>query len=195
MGHCLFEEYLQGALCHCSDWLAPSQQLRLFNVFKSDVPWSQPSVRMFGREIPSPRLAAWYGDPGARYTYSGVTYEPLPWTTESMKLKCQIEEACGFLFNSVLLNYYRDGNDSMGWHCDDEPELGDAPVIASLSLGCTRRFRLQHRRCKGVRIELSLEPGSLLLMLPPLQREWRHSVPKERTVDDARINLTFRMLH
>lgn len=146
---------------------------------------------MFGRTVPAPRLEAWYGDPGAAYTYSGLAHEPLPWTAELQDLRERVESATATTFNSVLANLYRSGADSNGWHADDEPELGEQPVIASLSLGATRRFLLRHR-ASGERVELMLEAGSLLVMRGATQQCWQHCVPKQRTVQAPRINLTFR---
>lgn len=141
--------------------------------------------------MPAPRLEAWYGDAGASYSYSGLAHEPLPWTPELQRLRERVEVAAGTTFNSVLANLYRDGNDSNGWHADDESELGEQPVIASLSLGAARRFLLRHR-ASVERVEVVLEAGSLLLMRGKTQQCWKHSVPKQRTVHAPRINLTFR---
>lgn len=174
-------------------FLAPGAAERLFRQLRSDIPWRQPRVRIAGREIDSPRLAAWFGDPGAVYRYSGTINEPLPWLPALDALRRDVEAECRSSFNSVLANLYRDGDDSMGWHSDAEPELGDQPVIASVSLGSARRFLLRHRRRKEIAgLRLSLEPGSLLLMRGQTQHCWRHSVPKTRQSCGPRINLTFR---
>ena len=159
------------------------------------VPWRQESVRLFGREIPSPRLTAWYGDPGCVYTYSGLTLEPLPWTPLLASIRERVEAGAGQRFNSVLLNRYRDGSDSMGWHADDERELGPEPTIASVSLGARRTFQLKHKtRKEQRRLDVDLEHGSLLVMRPPTQAHWLHGVPKRRGADapGERVNLTFR---
>ncbi len=184
-------DYLDGALSYRAAFAgaaAPDWRRALLR----ETPWSQPRVTLFGRQLDSPRLACWYGDAGAVYTYSGLRNRPLPWTPLLQEIRRAVERDSGETFNSVLLNLYRDGEDRMGWHADDEAELGDAPVIASLSLGACRRFRLAHRRRRQRRCELLLGDGSLLLMRPPLQSEWRHCVPREPAVTDARINLTFR---
>ncbi len=156
--------------------------------------WSQHFVRIAGRRIPSPRLSAWYGVDGARYTYSGQTYDPLSWTPLLDEVRSRVEAAVDVPFNSVLLNAYRDGSDSMGWHADDEPELGPHPVIASVSLGATRRFRLKYRDSEVEPVALELEHGSLLVMDGDTQRHWRHAVPKTRRPVGLRLNLTFRWI-
>ncbi|MBW2495341.1 MAG: alpha-ketoglutarate-dependent dioxygenase AlkB [Deltaproteobacteria bacterium] len=159
------------------------------------VEWEQHRIRIRGREVASPRLSAWYGDPEAHYSYSGLSLEPRPWLPPILELKGRVESVCSSTFNSVLLNLYRDGSDSMGWHSDDEPELGAQPVIASLSLGATRRFRLRHRRRKDLEpVAIDLEGGSLLVMQGETQRFWRHQIPKTRRAVGPRINLTFRRI-
>jgi len=164
----------------------------VFEALRVEVPWSQGAIRMFGREIPEPRLSCWMGDAGASYRYSGRELTPLPWTPGVAAVRAAVEEATGAAFNSVLVNLYRDGADAMGWHADDERELGAAPAIASLSLGAPRRFLLKHKRDKTRRIELSLGGGSLLLMRGPTQACWLHSVPRTKRAVGPRINLTFR---
>ena len=157
------------------------------------VRWHQPVIRIFSREAQSPRLAAWYGDADAVYQYSGLLNEPLPWLEELTDLRGLIQQQLGHTPNSVLLNLYRDGNDSMGWHRDSEPELGKNPVIVSVSLGGTRRFLLRHVRRKDLpTLELRPTHGSLLLMRGQTQRYWRHAVPKTRQQVAPRLNLTFR---
>jgi alkylated DNA repair dioxygenase AlkB len=155
--------------------------------------WEQHRLRLFGRERLTPRLCAWYGDAGARYGYSGQTLEPLPWTTPLADLRQRLQAAVGCAFNSVLANLYRDGADGMGWHSDDEASLGPQPVIASLSLGATRRFVLRHRCRRELQtLSLPLEHGALLVMAADTQRHWHHAVPKTRQPVGPRINLTFR---
>ncbi len=177
------------------DFLTPAQADDLLQQLKTTIHWEQRSIKMFGKVLPQPRLTAWYGDPDARYTYSGLTWEPLPWTDALTSVKTQLETATQLSFNSVLLNLYRNGQDSMGWHSDDEPELGKNPAIASLSLGATRRFHLQHRSNKTLKHPLDLTHGSLLLMQGPTQHHWRHQLPKSKRVTEPRINLTFRTVH
>jgi alkylated DNA repair dioxygenase AlkB len=187
-------EFLGGLLSYDPEFVSARQAGHWFDQLLEGLDWTRPTVRLFGREISSPRLSAWHGDPDAIYTYSGNRNEPAPWTGTLQCVRECVESACNTGFNSVLANLYRNGTDSMGWHSDDEPELDDASVIASVSLGCTRKFRLQHRRHKHRRMEMLLGPGSLLVMRPPMQRHWRHAVPRENGVTGARINLTFRRI-
>lgn len=141
----------------------------------------------------APRRCAWYGDPGARYAYSGLPLEPLPWTQALAGLRKALESHLGAPFNSVLANWYRDGHDRMGWHADDEASLGPEPLIASLSLGAPRRFALRHRTRRDLpTAAITLEHGSLLVMAGPTQRCWKHALPAMARVTDPRINLTFR---
>ena len=159
-----------------------------------ETPWRSESVVLWGKRHAQPRLVQWYGDPGAAYTYSGTRYEPLEWTPLLLGLRERVEAACDARFNSVLLNHYRDGRDSMGMHSDDERELGPEPVIASLSFGATRAFVLRHRRDRARRHRLDLESGSLLVMRGPTQHFWQHGVPKQSRACGARVNLTFRAI-
>jgi alkylated DNA repair dioxygenase AlkB len=156
------------------------------------VPWEQQKVQMFGKWVDQPRLTAFYGDPGVSYTYSGLTWQVQAWPPPLAELRKVIEERCSKQFNSVLLNYYRDGQDSMGWHSDDEPSLGRNPLIASVSFGAERKFMLRHRQKKSSRQEIVLRHGSLLVMGGALQHHWQHQLPKSKKVREARINLTFR---
>ena len=161
----------------------------------AEVPWRAEEVVMWGRRMPQPRLTAWYGDPGAHYAYSGLELDPLPWTLLLADIKSRVEAAAGAPFNSVLLNYYRDEHDSIGFHSDDEPELGSEPVIASLSLGAERTFILKHKRAKQLRpVHILLASGSLLLMRGETQHCWRHGIPKESGPCGPRVNLTFRRI-
>ena len=175
------------------DFLSPSEGYALLDRLQISVSWETHSVRLFGRTHQCPRLIAWYGDSGARYKYSGVVHQPREWLEELTTLRSSIQQALDSPFNSVLLNYYRDGNDGMGMHSDDEPELGTRPVIASVSLGETRRFVLQPRdKSRAAGVKLDLPHGSLLVMQGFCQRDWKHGVPKTRKSAGPRINLTFR---
>ena len=186
----------QADLLFDPNFLPESEASTLRAQLTAEVAWEQRAIRMFGRELPQPRLTAWHGDPAARYTYSGLTWEPRPWTPALLDLRQRVAAATGARFNSVLLNYYRDGRDSMGWHADDEPELGPSPVIASLSLGATRRFRLRPIGPKAGALAqplgLDLPNGSLLLMRGPTQHCWQHALPKTARPTGPRLNLTFR---
>jgi alkylated DNA repair dioxygenase AlkB len=172
---------------------APDTQV--LQLLIAEVPWRSEAVMMWGRRAPQPRLTAWYGDEGARYAYSGIELHPLAWTPLLIDIKTRVEQAVGSNFNSVLLNYYRDHHDSIGFHSDDEPELGERPVIASLSLGAERSFVLKHKGSKLVRpVHLRLASGSLLLMRGDTQRCWRHGISKESRPRGPRVNLTFRTI-
>ncbi|WP_374013090.1 alpha-ketoglutarate-dependent dioxygenase AlkB [Pseudoxanthomonas koreensis] len=176
------------------DWLAPEAAADLMAALLHEVPWETHHVRLFGRTLPSPRLSCWIGDAEAVYRYSGSRFQPRPWTPSLAALRARLQDALGQPFNSVLANRYRSGADAMGWHSDDEPELGPEPLIASLSLGATRRFLLRHRHDAGVRLALELPAGSLLLMQGATQRCWKHALPRTARPVGERINLTFRQV-
>lgn len=170
---------------------------RCFRELIDHTPWKHEHVTMYGRRIAVPRLTAWFGDPRTTYTYSGITMTPEPWTPLLLELKSLVEgRAFGTAFNSVLLNLYRDGNDSVSWHSDDESELGRNPVIASVSLGQARTFRLKHKEDDTVPpVEIELTHGSLLVMSGAIQHRWKHQLPKRRSQSlGPRINLTFRRI-
>lgn len=158
-----------------------------------EIPWQQHRLRLFGRAVDAPRLSCWIGDADAAYRYSGVRFEPQPWTPTLAALRDRASAACGERFNSVLANLYRDGRDSMGWHADDEAELGEEPIIGSLSFGAVRRF-LVRSRDRSERLQLDLDHGSLLCMAGRLQRHYQHAVPKTARPLPARLNLTFRRI-
>ena len=166
-----------------------------FEKIKTNGQWQQQTIKIFGREVETPRLSAWYGDDGAVYRYSGVENQPLPWFSELLEIKFKLSEFTEQAFNSVLLNLYRDGRDSMGWHADDEPELGSQPFIASVSFGQARRFMMKHKTTKQLpSVNLTLTHGSLLIMAGNTQRYWKHSLPKSTKPMTQRINLTYRMI-
>ena len=172
------------------------QPADLLAEFLQSTPWSQEDITVFGKTHPQPRLVAWYGDAGARYRYSGIDHEPLPWTPTLQALRTKLETQCECAFNSVLLNYYRDHRDSMGLHADDEPELGPAPVIASLSLGEERGIYFKHTTRKDLgTFNLPLPSGSLLVMRGATQRHWKHGLRKLSKPCGPRVNLTFRFIH
>lgn len=173
------------------NWISAAVAAEMLERLKEEVVWKQDSIGTPGGVKPLPRLTAWQGEPGAIYIYSGIRNEPLPWSSTVLVLKKRVEETTGAAFNSVLLNRYRSGNDSMGWHADRERELGAAPVIASVSLGATRRFDLRHNQTGAIR-SFELTSGSLLVMRGTTQAQWRHRVPKAPTLQAERINLTFR---
>jgi alkylated DNA repair dioxygenase AlkB len=177
--------------------LAPAEADALFTALRARIDWQQEEILVFGRRQRVPRLVAWHGDPGASYVYSGTAHAPVPWGPELLALRRTVENLTGHPYDSVLLNLYRDGRDGMGWHADDEPELGVDPVIASVTLGTVRRFRLRHRRRRddGAALAdttLELGHGSVLLMAGPTQHHYLHCVPKTARPVGERINLTFR---
>lgn len=173
-------------------WLDAGAAAALLAVLHDAVPWQVHRIRLFGREHASPRLSCWIGDPGAGYRYSGTHFEPHPWPPALHPIRERLARELGIEFNSVLANRYRDGRDAMGWHGDDERELGPAPVIASLSLGATRRFVLRHRLQPQRKLVLELPRGSLLVMSGATQRHYRHALPRTAKPVGERINLTFR---
>jgi alkylated DNA repair dioxygenase AlkB len=164
----------------------------LFAELERTIDWQHETLQLFGTPRKVPRLVAWHGDPGTFYTYSGVTHVPSPWTPALESVRARVSELSGAAFNSVLLNRYRSGLDAMGWHSDDEPELGADPVIASVSLGATRRFRLRHRERRDRTLSFDLPHGSLLVMSGALQTHWMHSLPRTTQPVGERINLTLR---
>lgn len=173
-------------------FLAPAECPLYYQQLLAETPWMQDTIRIQGKSIPIPRLQAWYGDAGHFYTYSGITLAPVGWTDTLNQLRERIFESTGQRYNSLLLNQYRNERDSVSWHSDDEPELGLNPVIASLSLGCARRFELKPKKSGRNKISLTLESGDLLIMGGELQTHWQHQVPKENTPCGPRLNLTFR---
>ena len=158
------------------------------------IDWKHEKIKLYGREVWQPRLTAYYGDQGKPYAYSHISLDPNPWTEELRFIKEKIESVSGHQFTSVLLNYYRDGQDSMGWHSDDEKELGLNPVIGSVSFGTPRKFMLKHKKDKTLKSSVMLENGSLLLMQGTTQHHWYHQIPKTKKPLGARINLTFRKI-
>ncbi len=175
-------------VAHTPGWLDPTEADELFAVLTTGIPWEQKTIRMYGREVAVPRLTAWFGD--AAYTYSGTENVPRAWLPELEALRVRLEDETGAQFNSCLANVYRSGRDGVGWHSDDEPELGAQPTIASVSLGDTRDFKLRHQTSREVST-IPLGHGDLLVMRDESQSSFRHSIPK-RAHAGTRINLTFR---
>jgi alkylated DNA repair dioxygenase AlkB len=172
----------------------PGEATRFFDELRREVRWQQEEILIFGQRRRVPRLVAWYGDLGASYVYSGTDHQPEPWTPVLEQIRQRASALTGATFNAVLLNLYRDGRDGMGWHADDEPELGRNPLIASVSLGAARRFCLRHRRRKDLKVDLPLPHGSLLCMGGATQHHWVHALPKTRLPVGERINLTLRQV-
>ena len=168
----------------------------LFHRLKDNIPWVQNRIKFYGKESLVPRLESWHGDMGMSYSYSGIQMKAKPWTDELLEIKKSIEPIAGISFNSVLINYYRNGKDRVAWHSDDEKELGKNPVIASVSLGAERKFKFRHKKYKANQLkhEILLQNGSLLLMSGPTQHHWLHEIPRTAKPIGPRINLTFRVI-
>ena len=173
---------------------SPEESRIFLETFISETPWKQEIVQMYGKAIKTPRLTAWFGDQNKTYAFSGNKYNSLPWTKELLDIKATAEPIAGMEFNSVLLNYYRDGNDSVAWHSDDEYELGFKPVIASVSFGQMRRFDIRKKEDHKKKYSVNLENGSILLMKGSLQQLWQHRIAKSAQPMKPRINLTFRII-
>ena len=166
-----------------------------FQQIISYVEWKQDFINIYGRELPLPRLSAWYGDSNKPYTYSGITLKPKTWTPELTEIKTEIEKQAGVSFTSVLINRYRDGQDYVGWHTDAEKELGKNPIIGSINFGATRKFQLRRIDNHKEKIELELKHGTLLIMRGETQHYWQHQVPKTNRPIGERLNLTFRVIN
>lgn len=166
-----------------------------FNRLMKETEWQQDNIKLFGKVYPQPRLTALYADNLTSYTYSGITMFPKPNTSTLLDIKQKVEEKLQLRFTSALLNLYRSGSDSNGWHSDDEKELGQNPIIASLSLGAQRVFQLKHKKDKKLRKNIKLEHGSLLVMKGATQHFWQHQIPKSKKITQERINLTFRIIN
>lgn len=179
---------------HLPGWLPADAADALLPALQAELPWEVHRIRMFGNWVDSPRLSCWIGDPQARYRYSGAEFVPQPWPPRLQALRERLHAQGIGAFNSVLVNRYRNGGDYMGWHSDDEPELGSSPLIASLSLGSARRFLLRRRDDPARKAEFLLGHGDLLLMGGSTQRFYQHALPKMARAQGERINLTFRWI-
>ena len=166
----------------------------LFEKLRKEIPWQQDNIKVYGKTHPQPRLSALFGNEGKSYSYSNIVMQPHHWNPLLVFIKNEIEEICQENFTTVLLNYYRDGKDSNGWHADNEKELGRNPVIASVSFGAERYFQLQHNFIKEQKLKIKLEHGSLLIMKGSTQHFWKHQIPKTNVAIGPRINLTFRII-
>ena len=175
-------------------FLLPHDTESLFRTLEETIEWGQHEIKIFGKSHLIPRRTAFYGDAGINYTYSGQTFATKTWTRDLIILRDKLRDECSLEFNTVLLNMYTDGQHSMGWHSDDEPELGTNPTIASLSLGGLRKFKLKHKKNAELKADINLSDGSLLVMSGELQHHWLHSVPKTTKRVKSRINLTFRSI-
>lgn len=179
------------ALC---EFLQKEEADRFFEELRVSVPWRQDRIRLYGKEHDVPRLHQWFADGGMSYSWSGIRMEASPWVPALREIRKRLEAQTGIHFNTVLANLYRDGDDTVGWHADDEPELGPEPVIASVSLGAERDFVLQHKEKTNLKEVIRLPHGSLLMMKGRTQAYWQHCLPRRKRVREARINLTFRLV-
>lgn len=182
-----------GEFVFYKNFFSKSESDVLFKNLRSNISWKQESMNMYGKKIDFPRLTAWYGDNDKPYSFSGIKLNPSNWNEDLLSIKSKIEPISKKEFNSVLLNLYRNGNDSISWHTDAEKELGINPIIASVNFGATRKFQLRHIKTKE-KLEIDLTNGSLLLMQGELQHFWQHQVPKTSKPVGERINLTFRII-
>lgn len=176
------------------DVFSQQESEMFFERLRAEMAWEQTPIVIYGKEILQPRLTAWYGDPGTDYSYSDIQLTPLPWTTSLLEIKSAVEKLAGVSFNSALLNQYRDQNDSMGWHRDNEKKLGTNPVIASVSFGAVRQFRFRHYHETSLKTSIDLTSGSVLLMKGSTQHHWQHAIFKEKNFLEPRINITFRTI-
>lgn len=184
----------EGIVRYYPAFFSAAESDRYFEQLLEETTWKQEPIKIFGKEVMQPRLTAWYGDADKAYTYSGITMQPRPWTATLAAIKQRIETVAPVTFTSVLLNLYRDGQDSMGWHRDNERMLGDKPVIGSVSFGGTRTFQLRHYVRKEPVRSVPLTHGSFLLMEDTTQQYWEHRIPKTAKPSKPRINLTFRVI-
>jgi alkylated DNA repair dioxygenase AlkB len=164
-------------------------------VLLSDIEWQQDKMKIYGKEVDLPRLTAWYGEHLSDYSYSGISMKTKPWLPELVSIKNKIEAFTGIKFTSVLLNYYRDGNDSVSWHRDNEKVLRVNPVIASVSFGATRTFKFRHVNNFSLVRSVELEHGTFVLMKGETQHKWQHQIPKSKKIRKPRISLTFRIMY
>lgn len=182
-----------GKFLHIGQFFSKSLSDKYFKTLFDAIDWKQEKMNMYGKELLFPRLTAWYGEDDKPYSFSGITLKPKKWTPELLEIKKQIESKVDASFNSVLLNRYRNGNDSISWHTDAEKELGKNPVIASVNFGATREFQLKHIHTNE-KMSINLSHGSLLIMMGEMQHFWKHQIPKTKKNVGERINLTFRVI-
>ena len=190
----IFEQLQNGEIGFVPDFISQELANYYFKLFQESLSFQQGTITLFGKTHPIPRLEAFFGIDNQVYSYSGKTLETQSFTKELLEVKTLIEEISDEKLNCVLVNLYRDGKDSNGWHADNEPELGKNPVIASLSLGASRRFDLKHNTTKE-KISIELNHGSLLIMKGEMQHYWKHQIAKTTKVSTPRINLTFRYIY
>ncbi len=185
---------LNDCLTYFPDFINPEDSFVYLKLLLGNINWQQEILRIYGREVKTPRLTAFYGNESIAYKYSGSKFYAQPWTVELTDIKIKTEEVANQRFNCVLLNYYRDGNDSMGWHSDDEKELGINPIIASVNFGEERRFDFRSKLDHKLKHSIVLQNGSLLLMKGDIQHQWQHQIAKTKHQIGERVNLTFRLV-
>ncbi|MHA7128179.1 alpha-ketoglutarate-dependent dioxygenase AlkB family protein [Algoriphagus namhaensis] len=183
-----------GECAYYPEFFSEKKSLDYFDRLKNEIPWRQEPIKIFGKEVMQPRLTALCGDPSVPYGYSGIRMKADPFTDALLEIKNAIEKESQLTFTHVLMNYYRDGQDSMGWHRDNESELGPNPAIASVSFGVPREFQFRFYTDKSEKISIELQSGSLLLMTGETQHHWEHQLPKRKKIHGSRINLTFRRI-
>lgn len=182
-------------LQYYSQFYTAGHATKLYHSLMNELSFNESQIQMFGKTVTIPRLQAWHGHAGLTYTYSSTTLVAEPWTTTLQSILKNVSEHCSHDFNAVLCNLYRDGQDSVGWHADNEPELGEQPIIASLSFGEARMFQMRHKQDKSNTWRQILEHGSLLMMKGNTQKYWLHQLPKTTVFKQPRINLTFRKIY
>jgi alkylated DNA repair dioxygenase AlkB len=182
------------SIIYYPNFFSNEEASRLFDVLQKEIPWQQDDIKVYGKVYSQPRLTALFGNEGKSYSYSNLTMYPHTWSPLLLTIKEKVEKATEAIYSTVLLNYYRDGKDSNGWHADNEKELGKNPIIASLSFGEERVFQIKHNHLENQKIKLTLEHGSLLLMKGTTQHFWKHQIPKTTKPIGPRINLTFRII-
>lgn len=179
-------------VCFYPGFFTREESSNFFTSLTNEIKWRQDKIKLYGKEMDLPRKTAWYADEGKSYKFSGIYLAPEPWTSALLQIKQRLENTAKAIFNSVMLNLYRDGNDGISWHSDAEPEFGKNPTIASVSFGAARRFMFKHKYDKNLKSEVELTNGSLLLMSGETQHFWQHQIPKTSKKLEPRINLTFR---
>jgi alkylated DNA repair dioxygenase AlkB len=190
----IYFDVQDASIIYYPNFFSNEEAVILFDALQKEIPWQHDDIKVYGKVYPQPRLTALFGNEGKSYSYSNITMHPHSWTPLLLTMKEKIEQTVEVTFSTVLLNYYRDGRDSNGWHADNEKELGNNPIIASLSFGAERVFQLKHNFLKEEKLNITLEHGSLLLMQGSTQHFWKHQIPKTTKPIEPRINLTFRVI-
>jgi len=183
-----------GDISYDKNFLSSVEASRYFKILRNETAWQQDQIKVFGKVYDQPRLTALYANNNLTYSYSNITMRPTPFSATLLEIKEKVEQQLKLEFTTCLLNLYRHGQDSNGWHADNEKELGENPIIASVSLGAERMFHMKHRTDKSQKIKINLTHGSLLVMSGSTQHYWLHQIPKTQKHVEERINLTFRIL-